>query len=238
VCAGKDAPRGYAWLAGLAGEAADIDLRFVYVTLEDRLAGIVARREVDGLIAKSWSVLRAFHHARVTAERVCDIALPDGDPRLSGTFITLAESPARSIADLEGKTLGTGRSHAYENSHAVARALEQVRVAPRRTPAYDCCMHAAVAVLEEEVDAAVVSSYCVRFGLDDALGRPGIFRTIGETAPIPFGTFALSTAVPPRVRARLMNLLLDPSTRERASRAFPGGVHPPARWDPEELNRA
>ena len=98
-------------------------------------------------------------------------------------------------------------------------------------------MHAAVSVIEEETDAAVVSNYCVRFGLDEMLGRPGAFRTLGETAPIPFGTFAVSTDLPDDLRASLKACVQRAFTRGIPPDLFPGGLRPPVDWIPEELER-
>ena len=237
VCAGKDTPRSYEWLADIVRDADGVDLRFSYFRLEDRLASALETGKVDGVIAKAWTALSGFRTAGIDCERVCDIPLPDGDPNLKGVFIAPADGSIRSIGELAGKRLGTGRPHSYENFYAVDRLLQELDVQPQSCQQYDCCVHAAVSVLEGDTDAAVVSSYCVRFGLDEILGRPGVFRPIGETAPIPFVTFALSTGLPGDLRARLKASVLRAAARGIAPDLFPGGLRPPVNWTPQELER-
>lgn len=236
VCAGRDAPRGYEWMADVAREAG-LGLRLRYVPLEDDFAPALAAGELDGIIAKSWTALTAFRAARLACERLCDAPLPDGNPDLTGVFITTVDSPLTSMRDLDGRRLGTGSPASYENFHAVDRLLAALDVRPAARRQYDRCVHAAVSVIEGDTDAAVISNYCVRFGLDDYVGRPGVFRTLGETRPIPYATFAVSTAVPDPIRATLGASLLDAAARGIASDLFPGGLRPPAAWAPEELER-
>jgi len=236
VCAGRDAPRGYEWMADVA-RGAGVDVRLAYVRIEDDFAPMLASRELDAVVAKSWTALTSFRAAGVACARLCDLPLPDGAPGLTGVFITTADSPLESVADVDGRRLGTGGPDSYENFHAVDRLLASLGVRPAARRPYDRCVHAAVSVVEGETDAAVISSYCVRFGLDDYVGRPGVFRTLGETAPIPYATFAVSTTVPEPARAALAASLLDAPARAAAGDRFPGGLRPPAAWAPEELER-
>jgi ABC-type phosphate/phosphonate transport system substrate-binding protein len=237
VCAGRDAPRGYEWMVDVA-RGAGLDVRLSYVLIEDEFAPALAAGDLDGVIAKSWTALTAFRAAGVACERLCDLPLPDGTADLTGVFITTADSPLRSMTDLDGRRLGTGGPDSYENFHAVDRLLGSLGVRPAARRQYDRCVHAAVSVIDGETDAAVISSYCVRFGLDTYVGRPGVFRTLGETRPIPYATVAVSTAVPTPVRAALAASLLDAAARGIPRDLFPGGLRPPAAWAPEELERA
>jgi len=236
VCAGRDAPRGYEWMAEAARQAG-ADVRVAYVPIEEDLAPMLAAGEIDAVAAKSWTVLTAFRAAGLACARLGDLPLPDGTPGLTGVFITTAESPFRSLADLDGRRLGTGGPGSYETFHAADRLLAARGVRPAARRQYDRCVHAAVAVIEGEIDAAVISSYCVRFGLDDYVGRPGVFRPMGETAPIPYATLAVATTVPEPARLALTAALLDASARGAAGERFPGGLRPPVPWAPEELER-
>lgn len=234
VCAGEDAPRGYEWMAEVAASAG-IDMRITYVVFEDDFAPALAAGELDGVIAKCWPALTAFRVARLDSERLCDFALPDGTPDLTGVFITTADGPIQSMRDLTGRRLGTGRPESFETFHAVDPVLRALGVVPGARRQYDRCVHAAVSVLEGDIDAAVVSNYCVRFGLDTYVGQPGVFRTLGETAPIPYATFAVSTSVPRDVRTRLKASLLHAAARGLPRHLFSGGLRPPADWTPAEL---
>jgi ABC-type phosphate/phosphonate transport system substrate-binding protein len=236
VCAGADAPRAYGWMADVARDAG-VDAELTYVTFEDDFAPALAAGEIDGVLAKSWTVLSAFRVARIDWERLCDVTLPDGTPDLTGVFITAADGPIRSMDDLTGHRLATGRPESYETFHAVDRLLRSLDVVPALRREYDRCVHAAVSVLEDDTDAAVVSNYCVRFGLDTYVGQPGAFRTLGETAPIPYATLAVSTAVPRDVRVRLKAALLDAACGGVAGPSRAGSLGLPAEWTPAELER-
>lgn len=233
-CVASDIARSYDPMAKLAREVVDVTLRFVYYKLEDQLVSAVQQGEVDGAIAKAWTVLRAYRLADSSCDRLCDLPFPDGDPRLSGVFISSAEGPVHSMEDVAGKRLAIGRPESYENSYAVERALGKLGILPQSKQEYGGCIPAAVSVLDGDAEVAVVSSYCTRYGLDEIIGKPGAFRILGETTAIPFVTFALSVRVPAEIRHRLKALLLQSSA---AADLFPGGVRAPIDWDPEELRR-
>ncbi len=190
---------------------------------------------MDGVIAKAWTAIRAYRSAGAPCERLCDIPLPDGSRELTGVFIAAAEGEVRTIRDIAGRRLAMGRSVSYENSHAAGGALRGLGVEPQAWLEFAGCIQAAVSVLEGETDAAVVSNYCVRYGLDDIVGRPGAFRTLGETAAIPFVTFALPERIPAGVRARMKDSLLGSDAARSLVR---GGLRPPLEWQPKELERA
>lgn len=236
VCAGRDTPRAYGWMADVAS-AAGIDAELVYVPLEDDLAPALEAGEIHGIVAKSWTALSAFRIAGLEAERLCDLTLPDGTPEVTGVFISAADGPIGSMDDLTGRRLGTGGADCYETFHAANRLLDGLGVSPALRREYGRCVHAAVSVLEGDTDAAVVSSYCVRFGLDAYVGRPGAFRTIGETAPIPFATFAVSRAVPRALREQLRTSLLEAVADGVPRDHFPGTLSHPVEWTPVELER-
>ena len=235
-CVAGDVARDYQPLAVLARERAGAEVRFVYYPVEEDLVGAIARGEVDGAIAKTWTALRACRAAGIDFERLCDVAFPDGEAQLRGVFITSAAGPVRSMADVAGVRLTLGRPESYENFHAVDRALRRLGVEPGSRHAAGGCIPAAVSILDGEADVAVVSSYCTRYGLDAIVGQPGAFRILGETAPVPFATVALTSRVAAPLRAAIGRAWLDDAASP-AHRPFPGGIRPPAPWTPEELGR-
>jgi ABC-type phosphate/phosphonate transport system substrate-binding protein len=237
-CVSGTVARDYGPLATVVRERAGVDVQFTYYAVEEDLVRSVARGEVDGAIAKTWTALRACRAAGVEFERVCDVAFPDGESRLTGVFIASAEGPIHSMADVAGKRLALGRPESYENSHAVDRALRDLGVEPGPRQAAGGCIPAAVSILDGEADVAVVSSYCTRYALDQIVGKPGAFRILGETAPIPFATVALTSRVPGSLRAAIKSAWLGDAESPRERPPFPGGFRPPAAWTPEELGRA
>ena len=236
-CVAGDVARDYGPLAALAREHTGAEVRFTYYPVEADLVRSVARGDVDGVIAKTWTALRACDASGLPFERLCDVACPDGDPELRGVFITSAEGPIRSLDGVAGSRLALGRSESYENSHAVDRILHHLGVEPGRREAAGGCIPAAVSVLDGEADVAVVSNYCTRYGLDQIVGKPGAFRILGETAPIPFATVALTSRVPAPLRVAIAHAWLDDACSPRGRARFPGGIRPPVPWTPEELRR-
>lgn len=230
-CVGGHVARDYSALAALVRGGTGTGLKLVYYPVEEDLVRAVARGDVDGAIAKTWTALRAYEAAGVEGERVCDIPFPDGETRLTGVFITRSDGPVQSLADVSGRRLALGRPESYENSHAADRALKGFHVVPGDRLAAGGCIPAAVSVLDGDADVAVVSNYCTRYGLDEILAERGAFRILGETAPIPFATLILSTRVPAQARAAIKAALLG-----GAGEVVPGGLRPPAPWAPEELS--
>ncbi len=235
-CVGAHGRRSYRGL-GEAARKAGVELSFSYFKLESGLAAAVAAGAVDGAIAKAWTVLRAARAAGRPFERICDLPLPDGSGKLAGVFIAPSGSPIRSLADLSGKRLAVGRSESYENSHAVDRTLRGLGIALGAREEYPGCLQAALSVVEGKCDAAVVSSYCPRYGLYDMLGPKADLRSIGETAAIPFVTFALSERADRGLRSRLREALLEARGTRLCGDLLAGALLPPLEWKPEELDR-
>ncbi len=234
-CVGGHLARDYGALAALVGDRSGVALKMIYYPVEEDLVAAIGRGDVEGAVAKTWTALRAYGAAGVAAERVCDIPFPDGEFELTGVFITRADGPVKSLAQLSGKRLALGRPESYENAHAADRALTALGVASGDRYAAGGCIPAAVAVLDGEADVAVVSNYCTRYGLDEILASRGAFRVLGETAPIPFATFMLSARVPGHARAAIAAALLDGDGSSRVGSVFSGGVRRPGPWAPEEL---
>ena len=141
------------------------------------------------------------------------------------------------MTDIAGARLALGRPESYENSHAVDRTLRDLGVEPGRRQAAGGCIPAAVSILDGEADVAVVSNYCARYGLDQIVGKPGTFRILGETSPIPFATVALTSRVPEPLRAAIKRAWLRDAESPPGHAPFPGGLRAPAAWTPEELGR-
>ncbi|MEW5984091.1 MAG: PhnD/SsuA/transferrin family substrate-binding protein [Acidobacteriota bacterium] len=235
-CVGGPTARDYGALAAVVHARTGVVLRLTYYPVEDDLVAAIGRGDVDGAVAKTWTALRAYDAAGVAAERLCDIPFPDGEPGLTGVFIARADGPVRALAQVSGKRLALGRPESYENSYAADRVLRGLAIEPAECRAAGGCIPAAVSVLDGEADVAVVSNYCTRYGLDEILAERGAFRVLGETAPIPFATLVVSERVPAATREAIKAALLGGHDPRGTEQVFPGGLRPPAPWDPEELS--
>ena len=118
---------------------------------------------------------------------------------LRGVFLVRAGDPAATIDDLGAYRILLGPEEAYEKHGAALATLEghgiPVPPEPKTSPG---CNVAAIAVLEKDADAAVVSDYAVPLLTGCGAADTGTLRAVGETAATPFVcVFATETVTAP-----------------------------------------
>lgn len=127
---------------------------------------------------------------------------------LTGLFVVRTADKAESIEDVSGRSILFGPEDSDEKHSAALAALEAFAV-PKRAPlkTSSSCSSAALAVVENEADAAVVSSYAMPLlegcGTIDA----GTLRIIGRTDPVPFITVFTTDAVDARLEEQMGDAL-------------------------------
>ncbi len=141
-----------------------------------------------------------------------------GRTTLTGLFVVRANDRARTLTDLKGRTIVLGPVSAEEKHGAARRALARAGV-PLPTPPRIAsgCSTAALAVVEEEADAAVISSYALPLLEGCQKVEKGALRVVGETEPVPFVTLFATAVLPAdleeRVVAALVAVRSDPDLR-------------------------
>jgi ABC-type phosphate/phosphonate transport system substrate-binding protein len=237
-CVADLAIRSYAGLIAHVRQAADIELEFKYYEEPLLLQRELNAGRLDGLVVKAWMGLCFAKEAGLACTRLADITLPKGEPQeLFGLFIVPKESPLKQLADLQGKRLVLGPTNAYEKSYLVEETLRAAKLAVNKSVVFKC-QNAAVELIEQRADAAVISSYALAYGCINVVADPKEFRVIGETKRrIPFVTFMVADKVAPALRARLQKALLELKGDKVPADLLSAGVIPPLPWTPEELGK-
>jgi len=192
--------------------------------------------QFDGTLHLAWNSplawVRADRIARANGQTVQAIAMRDTDCDLRSVIVVRADSPLQSVADLRGKTIGTG---AIDSPQATLIPLGHLRAAGL-APGRDFTLRrfdvlggkhgdhiggerdAATALMAGEIDVCcLIDGNHLAFGLDGTLPA-GSTRIIGRTAPYDHCNFTTSPGAPAALLERFTALLMamrwdDPQVR-------------------------
>jgi ABC-type phosphate/phosphonate transport system substrate-binding protein len=234
ACVGDYATRDYGALAESIGSATGIRVRFRPYALDDLLIAGVQHGEVDAVICKAWTALRAD----AGLERLADLPGPTGARLLRGVFIARRDSSVHVLDDISGRRFVLTAGAAYESSHQARHALARAGIAPGEVVTQAGCLNVAAMVWERQADAGVVSDYCVDHSGLQLAGDPEAFRVIGRTAGVPFVTLAVAPRVDAGTRGRLRDHLLSLDGGRAPEGLDTTGLIAPIAWQPEELKGA
>ncbi|MHC4173215.1 MAG: PhnD/SsuA/transferrin family substrate-binding protein [Planctomycetota bacterium] len=165
--------------------------------------------KIDLIIGKHSVVLSDAAEAKMTIHPIARLTDKSGGTDLTGLFVVRHNDLANSIEDLEGYRILFGPEYDAEKSNAAMAALRAQGLSPpqpfRTSPS---CSTAAVAVVEREADAAVISSYDLAL-LEgcDTIDR-GALRVVGETCGVPFVTVFATDSVTQQAEELIMHALL------------------------------
>jgi outer membrane protein assembly factor BamB len=184
-----------------------VELRFAEVLSSPRAA---EPGEIDLVVGK-FSVVR-FDAARLGL-RVRTLAMLTGQAgsvTQKGLFVVRKADPARTVEDLKKHRILFGPEDAQEKRAAAVAALEALAVpVPEPIRCSTGCSTAAVAVLEREADAAVISSYAIRLLEGCGAIDKGTLRVVGNTDPVPFVTVFATDRLRPEAEQTLLDALRD-----------------------------
>jgi len=237
-CVGQYAEREYVGLVNAVREETDVELQLRPYRLDQQLVAALRTGELDGVVCKTWTLLRGSVASGRPFERLADIPGPTGSKLLRGVFIARKDAPVKALADIDGRRFALGSESQYESSFQARKVLAGLGVQPDKTVTVESCLNAAALVWENEVDAAVVSDYCVDHSAMQLTGVADAFRVIGRTPGVPFVTFAVSRKVPAAVRKRVQACLLGLTGRAAPQDLATAGLIEPIPWIPEELRTA
>ena len=113
----------------------------------------------------------------------------NGSTDLWGLFVVRGDDPAQSIADLKDYQIIFGPRWESEKHTAALTALREneITVSPS-IPTLPSCNAAALAVVENEADVAVISSYALALLEGCSTIDKGSLRVVGKTRGVPFVT--------------------------------------------------
>lgn len=238
-CVGDNARRHYDGTAAAVKADAGVSLEFKYYEENSLLREDVLAGKLDGVIAKTWTGLTLAREAGRDFERLADVRMPAGEAEgLTGVFIVPAASPVKSLADLRGRRIIYGPVGDHEKSHAARATLQAAGVPadPARDTVVPSCKTAVIRLMENKGDAAVISSYAMRYGCISVVAEPSDFREIGRTAPaVPFISVFADKRVPEATRVKLKGALLKLTGERTPADLFSAGYTTPAPWAPKEL---
>lgn len=238
-CVAENAKRSYEGFAVYIKEKTGIELVFHYYEESMELENEIKSGNLDGMICKCWSGLIMAREAGRSFKRLGDLTRPTGESGLRGIFITLKNSPLKTLADLKDRKIAFGDSSGYEKHYLAFKTLKRVGIEVlQKREEYFSCKEGALAVLEKRADAAVISDYAMEYDCIVVVGSPDDFRIIGETSEsIPFITFLLDTATAPEIHAKLSKALFKITGENIPEGLFSKGWIMPMPWNPEELTQ-
>lgn len=133
----------------------------------------------------------------------------DGDTNFTGGFVVRRKHPAQQIEDLKDRRILLGPSWEAEKHAAAILALKAAEVTiPAKIATKPTCADAAVAVVEDEADAAVISSYAYPLLEGCKTIDKGALRIIGSTPPVPFIQVFANKVVTPEQKEEIAAALL------------------------------
>lgn len=232
-CISKIATRSYDKLLAELKDRHHITLEFTYFMEIFDLQNAVAGGKFDGFLCKPWSVIHLADKAGADFKRVADLCDPHDQPLMSGVFLTLAGSPLRTLADVQGKRIALGQPDAYEKNQSPLAMLAAKGIQPLEQLCYSSCGENISALLDGKVDVAVVSSYALTASCAVDFAKPEQFRTLAETAKMPLTSLLLDMRkVSPADAARVQRALLDLSGDKVPKDLTGKGFVLPVSWKP------
>ena len=232
-CITNIATRSYDTLLTELRDKHHITLEFTYLPEVFDLQHAVGGNDYDGFLCKPWTVLQFAGKTSAVFKRVADLRDPQNQALMHGVFLVLADSPLRTLADLQGKRFALGQTDSYEKNQAPLQMLAAKNIKPSAQLLFSSCGENINALLEGKVDVAVVSSYALTASCAVDFAKPEQFRTVAETAKMPLTSLMLDMKkVPAAAALRLQQALLD-LTGDRVPQDLSGmGFVLPVSWQP------
>ncbi len=232
-CISTIATRDYAGLVKALKDQHNIDLRMTYFMEVFDLEKEIPMGTHDGVICKPWTALHLAAKAKADFKRVADLRDPDNSAVMTGVFLTLKDSPIRSLEDLKGRRIAFGKDDSYEKNQSPLAMLASKKVSLGECLYLSSCGENLDALMSGKVDAAVVSSYALTASCAVDFAKPEDFRTIAKTEEMPLTSLLLDMnkvnhpdAV--RLQKALLSLAADKAPGDLCGDGF---VLPPS-WKP------
>lgn len=193
----------------------------------------IVAKDFDGVICKPWTALRHMPATGRNFKRVVDILDPNNDGSVCGQFVTKADSPIKSLADIQGKRVVFGQEDAYEKYHAALLMLAGQGVKPGETRNFSSCGENLDALMSGSADVAVVSSYAMTASCAVDFAKPEDFRIIASTPKAPLTSLLLDLdRVPATTATRVQMALLAISGKHTPKDFLGNGFVAPVAWQP------
>jgi ABC-type phosphate/phosphonate transport system substrate-binding protein len=213
-----------------------ITLKFTYFMEVFDLEKALQTKKFDGVLCKPWTALRLADKVGAKYLRVADILDPNDKATMNGQFVVTANSPIRSLEDLQGKPIAVGQRDSYEKYQSPMRMLAAKNIQPQKALCFSSCGENLDALLSGKVDAAVISSYALTASCAMDFMKPGDVKTIAETEPMPLTSLILDMNKVSAVDAARLQAALVAESGGKAPKDLAGhGFVLPASWRPSPL---
>ena len=232
-CIGEIATRDYSGLLKALKDQHNITLKMTYFMEVFDLEREILKGGHEGVICKPWMALRLAKQAGADFKRVADLRDPENSPVMTGVFMTLKDSPIKSLEDLKGKRIAFGQKDSYEKHQDPLAMLASRKVSPGDCLYLSSCGENLDALMSGKVDAAVVSSYALTASCAVDFAKPEDFRTIAKTGEMPLTSLLLDMKkVKPEDSVRIQSALLTLTGDKAPKDLCGGGFVLPASWKP------
>lgn len=237
-CISEIASRSYDGVVAILAKEYRITLELIYFEEVMDLDKAIRARQFDGVICKPWTALR-FGKQAGNLKRVADILDPSNRAAMTGMFVVANTSPLETLADLKGKRVAFGQPDSYEKYHSPLLQLAALGVKPATGVYYSSCGENLHALLSEQVDAAVISSYALTASCAVDFAKPEDFRTLATTEEMPLTSVLVDLEkVPPAAATRLQRALLALSGDRTPADLTGKGFVDPVPWQPAQVASA
>lgn len=200
------------------------------------LAAVLKRlegRQPDLIMGKQSAIEHDSRETRLKITRFAGLTDRKGALTFQGLFIVRSGDPARSLRDLKGKKILLGPAADAEKHGAARAALEKAGIVVKDPQTAEDCTRAAVALVNQEADAAVISDYALPLLEGCKTIAQGELRVIGKTAEVPFIALYVHADMSSVTRSTLAKALTalaenQPMLRKMESAAGFELIRPPA----------
>ena len=144
---------------------------------------------IDVIIGKSSVVEYDTGQAGISVHPIAALTDKIGSTKMTGLFVVRGNDKAEKIADLDGYKIMFGPQWETEKSVAAIKALKSKRISVSKDiERGSTCNSSALAVIEKDADAAVISSYALALleGCDTI--DKGQLKVVGKTDEVDFVT--------------------------------------------------
>ncbi len=179
--------------------------------LADSLATVKPGREII-VIGDQGVVTSGAKKAALKCEPVYELTGQEGTTTLTGLFVARSDDPAKELKDLTGRTVLLGLADAGENRAVTLAALHAAGVEPgitlEKRTSYN---EAALDVLDSQLSpppVAVIPNYGLPLLEGCGSVKPGNFKVIGRTEPVPFIAVFVSENITGEKRSKLLKAFL------------------------------
>ncbi|MBW8016289.1 MAG: PhnD/SsuA/transferrin family substrate-binding protein [Planctomycetes bacterium] len=208
ACVGGYAQRNYDALAAFLSDKID---RQVNIAYGENLIETIKQKTImpDLIIGKYSTVVFDSSRASLEMSPLASLTGKDGSIELYGMFVVAAGDTAKSVSDLNGRTICFGPKWEDEKHAAAIETLKENKISlPQKIRTSPSCSGAALAVAEKDYDAAIVSSYAMPLLEGCTTIDKGSLRVIGKTHPVPFVTAFVSKSLDKLTRQAVRDALL------------------------------